>query len=104
MIILWTGIVGAAGLLLGVLAYAGVWRGWAERAGWTNLGFLLFYAGLCGVLLSVGSALAGAGAAAVAAFLLMLGMLSALLTIVSWFWLPSFLLPRWYRMLRAAQH
>lgn len=101
MIMVWVGIVGVVALILGILSYAGVWRGWAVRAGWTNLGFLLFYLGLCGVLLAVGTALQSSGATAVASILLLLGMLAAIMTIVSWFWLPRFLLPGWYRTLRA---
>jgi len=88
-------VVGALLLVPGLLAYTGAWRRWSDPTV-LHWPFGLAWAG-------VGLALVGAGAllwstsAPVADVVQQVGLAVCVLGIVFAFWLPQFLLPRWYR-------
>lgn len=88
-------LVGLPFLVIGLLAYTGVWRGWALGGlRYAAFGALWWGAGAC--LLGVAELLprGGAEVTAVLAIALMLTGAMAL------FWLPAPLTPPWFRALR----
>lgn len=96
------GFLGSLAFLAwGVVSYTGVWKGWITvgRGFGSTIGFaslwlgLAFAVGTIGLLVSPYSRLA---------FFMLAGVAAALLVValVGFFWLPAFLLPRWYRVLR----
>ena len=88
-------------LLLGALAYSGRWKGWISvRRGYgSTMGFAWLWLGLAFAAATVGllaqpySRLAFLVLCVVAAVLLVV-------SVVAMFWLPRFLLPAWFRVLR----
>ncbi|MBM3717332.1 MAG: hypothetical protein FJW64_16710 [Actinobacteria bacterium] len=94
-------IVGIAFLALGVVAYSGVWKGWIRvRRGYgSTIGFAWLWLGLSFTTASVATSMA---AASRPLLLVLLAVAAVLLVvaIVGFFWLPPFLLPAWYRVLR----
>jgi hypothetical protein len=99
----WVGLIGALIAIAGVLAYAGVWRSWAVRSTWSNNGFMMLYIGLCALFVATGQAAHDEQALGLAALLFVLAAASAVIGIVSWFWLPKFLTPRWFRAVRGGR-
>ncbi|MDQ1136732.1 hypothetical protein QE410_001531 [Microbacterium sp. SORGH_AS 1204] len=96
------GIVGSVVfLLLGALAYSGRWKGWIRvRRGYgSTMGFAWLWLGLAFAVCTVAlltepySRPAFFVLCAAAAFLLVVSL-------VAMFWLPRFLLPAWFRVLR----
>ncbi|MEZ3159274.1 hypothetical protein AB1K54_01870 [Microbacterium sp. BWT-B31] len=96
-------VVGAVFIAVGVATYAGWWRGWASPGrGWYAPGFGILYAGaamaLAGVLVLVGDA--APRAATIAGIVVMTALFAT--AILSLFWFPAFLTPRWFRDQRGA--
>lgn len=94
-------IVGLAFLAMGVLAYTGTWKGWIRvRRGYgSTIGFAWLWLGLSFTTASVALLFASASRPL---FTVLLAVAAVLLVvaIVGFFWLPRFLLPAWYRVLR----
>lgn len=93
-------LLGFLGVVAGARAYAGRWRSWAERTGYSHsAGFAALYAG-CGAialgvfLLSPRDTISPVVALAVGIPLLWCG-------IIGFWWLPGFMLPSWFRDGRA---
>lgn len=94
-------LIASAFVIGGILAYSGIWKGWIRvaRGYGTYMGFCLLYFGIALI----------AGAIAVTAgvgtpwgiSLLVLAALLVVVSIVGFWWLPSFLQPAWFRRLRA---
>lgn len=93
-------LLGILGVIAGARAYAGRWRGWAERTGYSHsAGFAALYAGLGAIalgafLLAPRDIISPAVALAVGIPLLWCG-------IIGFWWLPGFMLPSWFRDGRA---
>ena len=91
-------IVGLVFVAIGVACYLGLWRSWASPGrGWFAPGFGCLYIGVATVLASVLLlALDSWPTAAVIAGVVAMAALYAI-GILSFFWLPAFLTPRWFR-------
>lgn len=92
----------AAFVVLGLLAYTGVWRRWmvSARGYGTYMGFSIFYIGIA----LITGALAVSVAPANRTLFIFLSAVAAvimLVAIVGFWWLPNFLLPRWFREWRS---
>lgn len=94
-------LLGVVFLVLGAVAYSGRWKGWmrVRRGFGSTIGFAWLWLGAAfltaaiGLLVNPYSPAAFAALIAVAAILLLVAIMGA-------FWLPRFLLPRWYRTWR----
>jgi hypothetical protein len=99
----WVWLAAACFVALGVLAYAGIWRGWMRvaRGFGTYIGFSLLFIGLALVLAAIAVSVAGASRGA---FFALLGVaaLPMIVAIVGFWWMPEFLQPRWFRQTRAS--
>lgn len=89
-------LFGMGALAAGTTAYSGRWRKWAHRSGYGhNFGFSLFYFGVAfifmGVSLSISQGIIPINA------LIVVWVMLAWCGIISYFWLPKFLLPTWFR-------
>jgi hypothetical protein len=90
-------LLGVVFVVLGVVAYSGRWKGWmrVRRGFGSTIGFAwlwlgaAFLAAAIGLLVNPYSPAAFAGLIVLAAILLLVAIVGA-------FWLPRFLLPRWY--------
>jgi len=91
-------IVGLAFAAIGLACYLGLWRSWASPGrGWFAPGFGCLYIGVATVLASLLLlALDSWPTAAVIAGVVAMTALYAI-GILSFFWLPAFLTPRWFR-------
>lgn len=85
----------------GVLAYTGVWKGWIRvRRGYgSTIGFAWFWLGLAFTIGALATAVDDISAA-IATLVLVIAVIPFLVALVGLFWLPTFLLPSWYRVLR----
>ncbi|WZH36420.1 MAG: hypothetical protein PIR02_16910 [Microbacterium enclense] len=94
-------LVGVLFLVLGVIAYTGIWKGWirVRRGFGSTIGFAWLWLGAAFTTAAVAVLVQ---AYSRAAFFALLGVAAVLLIIavVGAFWLPRFLLPAWYRTLR----
>ncbi|MBW4094345.1 MAG: hypothetical protein HIU81_02535 [Acidobacteria bacterium] len=94
-----------AALTVGTFAYTGRWRSWAPRFGAAALGkhslggFMFLFGGIVLASLPLGllAYLAGVPDAVLRAIVLVPAIGGLLLTLMSFFWLPRFMLPRWYK-------
>lgn len=86
---------------LGILAYTGVWKGWIRvvRGFGSTIGFACLWVGLAFLAGVLASAVDGTSAVASTILFVVAAILLGI-TVVGLFWLPQFLLPRWYRVLR----
>ena len=91
-------IVGLAFVGIGLACYLGLWRSWASpRRGWFAPGFGCLYTGVAIILASLLMLVVDSWpAAAVIAGVVAMTALSAI-GILSLFWLPALLTPRWFR-------
>lgn len=93
-------VLGSLAFLIGgVLAYTGRWQRWAvtTRLGAYAVGFSLLYFGLAGVCAAIFFALRGTPFLPVGVAFLIVCVPAALVAVLSIFWLPRFLLPRWFK-------
>lgn len=85
----------------GIVAYTGVWKGWirVRRGFGATIGFAWLWLGLA---FGVGTVALMVESASRSTFFVLIGFAAVLLliAIVGFFWLPRFLLPRWFRVLR----
>ncbi|MDI9890380.1 hypothetical protein [Microbacterium sp. IEGM 1404] len=85
----------------GIVAYTGTWKGWirVRRGFGATIGFAWLWIGLA---LLVGAAALLVESASRPAFFVLIGVAAVLLSVgaVGLFWLPRFLLPAWFRVLR----
>jgi hypothetical protein len=88
-------VLGALLLVPGLLAYTGAWRRWSDSTV-LHWPFGLAWAGVGLALVGVGGLL-WSTSTPVADVLQQVGLAVCVLGIVFAFWLPQFLLPRWYR-------
>ncbi|WP_203579797.1 hypothetical protein [Microbacterium hibisci] len=90
-------------IVLGVLAYLGLWKQWMRvpRGYGTYMGFSMLYIGLA---LGVGGLAVELGVVRTPFGTVVMGVavLLLLVAIVGFWWLPSFLQPRWFRIWLAA--
>lgn len=88
-------------VVAGIVAYTGLWKGWIRvRRGYgSTIGFASLWLGLSFSV--AGVAVLVDDYSRIAAMIL-IGVAGVLfvLAAVGFFWLPTFLLPRWYRVLR----
>jgi hypothetical protein len=90
-------LLGVAFLVLGVVAYSGRWKGWmrVRRGFGSTIGFAWLWLGAAFLAAAIGL-LANPYSPAAFAALIGLAAILLLVAIVGAFWLPRFLLPRWY--------
>jgi hypothetical protein len=88
-------LIGVPFLVIGLLAYTGVWRGWA-LGGLRYAAFAALWWGAGACLLG----LAGVLPRGVAEVVGVLGILLTLIGAIALFWLPALLTPPWFRALR----
>ncbi len=90
-------LLGVAFLVLGVVAYSGRWKGWmrVRRGFGSTIGFAWLWLGAAFLAAAIGL-LANPYSPAAFAVLIGLAAILLLVAIVGAFWLPRFLLPRWY--------
>lgn len=90
-------LLGVAFLILGVVAYSGRWKGWmrVRRGFGSTIGFAWLWLGAAFLAAAIGL-LANPYSPAAFAVLIGLAAILLLVAIVGAFWLPRFLLPRWY--------
>lgn len=96
------GVLGSLVFLTwGVLSYTGLWKGWIRvRRGYgSTIGFASLWLGLA---FAVGTSAIAIGASSGPVFLVLSGIAAALLAVamIGMFWLPRFVLPEWFRVLR----
>ena len=86
---------------LGILAYTGVWKGWIRvvRGFGSTIGFACLWVGLAFLAGVLASAVDGISAVASTILFVVAAILLGIAA-VGLFWLPPFLLPRWYRVRR----
>ena len=91
-------IVGLGFVGIGLACYLGLWRSWASpRRGWFAPGFGCFYTGVATILGSLLLLVVDSWpAATVIAGVVAMTALYAI-GILSLFWLPRLLTPRWFR-------
>ena len=88
-------LVGLCAMVPGVFAYRGSWRNWAIRSGFThNLGFSLVYIGAG--FATIGGLLAFPLNTFPTNLIIAIWVLLCGIGIIGFFWLPSFMLPRWF--------
>ena len=88
-------------VLAGIVAYTGLWKGWIRvRRGYgSTIGFAWLWLGLS--FSTAGAAvLVDDSSRAASTILVGAAGLLFVIAVVGFFWLPAFLLPRWYRILR----
>lgn len=95
-------LVGIPMIIIGGLAYAGVWRSWVTMTGLnprgkTFAGLGLLYCGIAFCLVPLTALLGPDRYPALGAALLIAAVAGAWTFIMSFFWLPSFARPRWLR-------
>ena len=90
-------LLGVVFLVLGVVAYSGRWKGWmrVRRGFGSTIGFAWLWLGAAFLAATIGL-LANPYSPAAFAALIGLAAILLLVAIVGAFWLPRFLLPRWY--------
>ncbi|GAB3118784.1 hypothetical protein [Glaciibacter psychrotolerans] len=91
-------------LLLGILAYTQRWRGWVRPVppghyGY-SVGFGLLFFGLAGLALGTARALLDAGWREAAFVAGALSVIALGIFVVSLFWMPRVLLPRWFHTVK----
>lgn len=96
------GLLGALVFLAwGVLSYTGTWKGWirVRRGFGSTIGFASLWLGLAFAVVTVAVFLESSSRPI---FFVLSGIAAALLVIaiIGFFWLPRFLLPEWFRVLR----
>lgn len=94
-------LIGIPMIVVGSLAYAGLWRSWVAMAGLgprgrTFSGLGLLYAGIAFCLVPL-AALLDPALDAFRITLLLAAVAGAWIFIMSFFWLPAFARPRWLR-------
>ncbi|MET0735431.1 MAG: hypothetical protein ABWY55_07290 [Microbacterium sp.] len=97
-------IVGLILVGIGLACYFGVWRSWASTGrGWFAPGFGCLYIGLATVFASL--LIVGVDSWPRAGLIAGVVVMTALfaLGILSFFWLPAFLTPRWFRESRTSR-
>jgi len=94
-------LLGVVFLVLGAVAYSGRWKGWmrVRRGFGSTIGFAWLWLGAAFLTAAVGLLV---NPYSPAAFAVLIGLAAILLlvAIMGAFWLPRFLLPRWYRAWR----
>lgn len=102
---IWMLAAAAALIVAGVTAYRGLWRRWAFAKPVFSyaIGFGTLYLGIGFGLIGVTQIFAMRPQPLWATTLVYVGAAAILLGVLSLFWFPRFLTPRWFRELRAAQ-
>lgn len=95
-----TALMGLIFVAMGVLAYAGRWKGWIRfRRGFgSTMGFAWLWFGAAATMASL--AVAVSSLRPLFFVLVAIAALLLVITIVAMFWLPRALLPSWYLELR----
>ncbi|SDT32060.1 hypothetical protein SAMN04489834_3427 [Microterricola viridarii] len=93
-------------ILAGTLAYTGRWKGWAFARPVLSygIGFGCLYMGIAVVLGWTAATVLPDSMNILFIILVSISGALVLLTLISQWWLPRFLQPRWFRELRAEQH
>ena len=99
--LLWLGSI--AFIVMGVCAYLGVWKNWARftRGYGTTIGFSWLYLGIAFTLMNLGAVIAQTQRT-VFLVLFAISLAVLLFAIIGFWWLPSALLPEWFKRTRAA--
>ena len=94
-------LIGPVFVVMGVVAYSGAWKGWIRvRRGYgSTMGFAWLWIGLAFTIAALAMAIEGISRSA-AMTLLIVAVVPFAVALVGFFWLPKFLLPSWYRVLR----
>ncbi|MGC0370795.1 hypothetical protein [Microbacterium sp. SLBN-111] len=94
-------LTGPIFLAMGIVAYSGVWKGWIRvRRGYgSTMGFAWFWLGLAFTIAALAMAIDDISLPA-AMTLLIVAVVPFLVALLGFFWLPRFLLPSWFRVLR----
>ncbi len=88
-------IFGLCAAVAGLSAYTGRWRGWAQRSGYSNnLGFSLAYIGIGFALMGI--FIAFPQGTVPINLLIAVWMTLNGCGVIGYFWLPAFMLPKWF--------